>query len=293
MPSSTIRAWVVGLIWAVLLPGVNQFFSFRYPSVSINQVCFLTVFRSPFGISLLNRILRDKYIPMLLSLPICKAWARYLPNISFFGIPLNPGPFTIKEHVIITIMAWVGSESAYAVSVAPTLQIMSGLLCSVRALTISFRPILPPFRKSFTINIPHLSVSFSALSVHPFGLSISVHKTDQWLLVMSTQLIGFSIGGIYKRFLVAPPSMIWPQNLVMAVLFNTLHGQETWGTQARGGISRLRFFYYVSIGYIIYSEFYLTRKLAFVLAVLVYYYSQTSFRPISSPLFRAFRGFAG
>jgi hypothetical protein len=56
---------------------------------------------------------------MLLSLPICNAWARYLPNISVFGIPLNPGPFTIKEHVIITIMATVGLAPAYAVSVAP------------------------------------------------------------------------------------------------------------------------------------------------------------------------------
>jgi hypothetical protein len=55
---------------------------------------------------------------MLLSLPICKAWARYPPNISFFGIPLNPGPFTIKEHVIITVMAGIGAGPAYAVSVA-------------------------------------------------------------------------------------------------------------------------------------------------------------------------------
>ncbi|KAI0274442.1 OPT oligopeptide transporter protein-domain-containing protein [Russula aff. rugulosa BPL654] len=36
-------------------------------------------------------------------------------------------------------------------------------------------------------------------------------------------------------------------------VFNTLHGQETSGTHACGGISRLRFFYYVFIGYIIYS----------------------------------------
>jgi hypothetical protein len=39
MPSSTFRAWVVGLIWAVLISGVNQFFFFRYPFVTINQVC--------------------------------------------------------------------------------------------------------------------------------------------------------------------------------------------------------------------------------------------------------------
>ena len=29
----------------------------------------------------------------------------------------------------------------------------------------------------------------------------------QWLLVMSTQLIGFSMGGVAKRLLVSPPSM--------------------------------------------------------------------------------------
>lgn len=71
---------------------------------------------------------------------------------------------------------------------------------------------------------------------------------------MSTQLIGFSIGGICKRFLVAPPSMIWPANLVTAALFNTLHSQETAGTQARAGISRERFFLYVFVGYIFYSQ---------------------------------------
>lgn len=73
---------------------------------------------------------------------------------------------------------------------------------------------------------------------------------------MSTQLIGFSIGGICKRFLVAPPSMIWPSNLVTAAIFNTLHAQDTSGSHARGGISRERFFSYVFFGYIIYSQFF-------------------------------------
>jgi hypothetical protein len=36
MPSSTFRAWVVGLAFDVLLSGVNQFFFFRYPFVSID-----------------------------------------------------------------------------------------------------------------------------------------------------------------------------------------------------------------------------------------------------------------
>ena len=79
-------------------------------------------------------------------------------------------------------------------------------------------------------------------------------ETDQWLLVMSTQLIGFSIGGICKHILVAPSSMIWPYNLAFAAIFNTLHSQETTGTYASGGISRARFFTYFFVGYFLYSQ---------------------------------------
>lgn len=64
----------------------------------------------------------------------------------------------------------------------------------------------------------------------------------QWMVVMSTQLIGFSIGGIARRFLVAPPSMIWPADLVLCALFNTLHSRSYQGVGTRGGLSRERFF---------------------------------------------------
>jgi hypothetical protein len=33
MPSSTFRAWVLGTILAALIPGVDQFFYFRYPTI--------------------------------------------------------------------------------------------------------------------------------------------------------------------------------------------------------------------------------------------------------------------
>jgi OPT oligopeptide transporter protein len=80
-------------------------------------------------------------------------------------------------------------------------------------------------------------------------------NADQWLLVVSTQLIGFSIGGICKRILVAPASMIWPSNLAAAALFNTLHTQDTTNTtRSWHDISRDRFFIYVFIGYFFYSQ---------------------------------------
>ena len=54
-------------------------------------------------------------VAQLLSFPLGRLMARICPRVTIFGFPLNPGPFTIKEHVVVTIMANVGAESAYAV----------------------------------------------------------------------------------------------------------------------------------------------------------------------------------
>lgn len=56
-----------------------------------------------------------KIVAQLLSFPICRLWARFIPSVKVFGVSLNTGPFTVKEHVLITVMATVGYQSAYAV----------------------------------------------------------------------------------------------------------------------------------------------------------------------------------
>jgi hypothetical protein len=38
MPAGTFRSWIIGLFWAIFIPGLNQFFHFRYPSVTIGSV---------------------------------------------------------------------------------------------------------------------------------------------------------------------------------------------------------------------------------------------------------------
>lgn len=97
-----------------------------------------------------------------------------------------------------------------------------------------------PYNGHFTIKITTSYVrQCRPLCRHPAHSLI-----DQWMIVMSTQLIGFSIGGIARRFLVQPPSMIWPANLVTCVLFNTLHSTQYAGIGKRGGLSRERFFFY-------------------------------------------------
>jgi len=80
MPAATLRTWVIGLAWAILIPGLNQFFFFRYPSVTINGI-----------------------VAQLLSFPVGRAAAAWLPDWKIFGVSINPGPFTVKEHVLITV----------------------------------------------------------------------------------------------------------------------------------------------------------------------------------------------
>ena len=101
-------------------------------------------------------------MPQLISFPLGRLCAYVLPRWTIFGIPLNPGPFTVKEHVVITIMGGVGAASAYATDIIAVQRVF--------------------YNQNYSFMY-------------------------QWMIVMSTQLIGFAMGGIGKRFLVSPPSM--------------------------------------------------------------------------------------
>lgn len=61
-----------------------------------------------------------------------------------------------------------------------------------------------------------------------------------FLLLFATQITGFALAGICRRFLVWPGSLIWPANLVTCTLLNTLHAEDD--EVDGGGISRYRFF---------------------------------------------------
>lgn len=75
---------------------------------------------------------------------------------------------------------------------------------------------------------------------------------------MSSQLIGFGMGGIAQRALVTPASMIWPATLVQCALFNTLHSAKYSGIAALAGVRRERFFALAFVGIVIYCEFLLS-----------------------------------
>lgn len=75
-----------------------------------------------------------------------------------------------------------------------------------------------------------------------------------FLSVCAPQLIGLALAGFVRQVLVDPASMIWPQNLAVSTVLNTLHAEEDSITQ-RGTVrmSRLRFFHFASaLAFVVY-----------------------------------------
>lgn len=48
----------------------------------------------------------------------------------------------------------------------------------------------------------------------------------QLALTVSTQILGYSFAGLTRRYLVRPPSMIWPATLMSTAMFTTMHKSE-------------------------------------------------------------------
>lgn len=98
IPCNTVRAWTIGLCLVVMGASMNTLFSLRSPTISIGPL-----------------------IAQIIAWPIGHGWARFVPQKTYttFGISwtLNPGPFNIKEHAIIVVMASVSFSVAYATDI--------------------------------------------------------------------------------------------------------------------------------------------------------------------------------
>ncbi|TYH85246.1 hypothetical protein E1A91_D02G237100v1 [Gossypium mustelinum] len=169
LPVWTFRMWFLGLFSCALLSFLNQFFSYRTEPLIITQI---TV--------------------QVSTLPIGHFMASVLPKTQF-GIPgfgskrfsLNPGPFNMKEHVLICIFANAGSAfgngSAYAVGIVNIIKAFYGR-----------------------------NISFLA----------------GWLLIITTQVLGYGWAGLLRKYVVEPAHMWWPSTLVQVSLFRALHEKD-------------------------------------------------------------------
>lgn len=96
LPAVTFRMWVLGLSSCIVLSFVNQFFWYRKMPLTISSIS-----------------------AMIAVVPLGHLMAKTLPHCVFFEntrleFSMNPGPFNMKEHVLITIFANSGAGSVYA-----------------------------------------------------------------------------------------------------------------------------------------------------------------------------------
>ena len=108
LPVWTFRMWSIGLFSCALMSFLNQFFSYRTEPIIVTQIT-VQVASLPLG-HFLVRVL-----------PARKFKAPALLGVGGGEWSLNPGPFNIKEHVLISIFANAGfafgGGSAYAVGI--------------------------------------------------------------------------------------------------------------------------------------------------------------------------------
>ncbi|CAL5193483.1 unnamed protein product [Lathyrus oleraceus] len=99
-PALTFRTWILGLASCALLAFLNQFLGYKTNPLKITSVS-----------------------AQIITLPLGKLMASTLPTkpiqvpFATWSFSLNPGPFSLKEHVLITIFASSGSSGVYAINI--------------------------------------------------------------------------------------------------------------------------------------------------------------------------------
>ncbi|KAI8677227.1 hypothetical protein NCS56_00612300 [Fusarium sp. Ph1] len=175
LPCNTVRAWTIGMLLVVLGASMNTLFSLRQPSISIGPL-----------------------IAQIIAWPMGHGWARFVPDREFttFGVrwTLNPGPFNIKEHAIIVVMASVSFSVAYATDI-----ILAQLVFYKQNFGITFQLLL-------TISTQSVGYGIAGMLRKFLGEFIMMKNKPNELTVK-----------------VYPASMIWPENLVGVTLMNAMY----------------------------------------------------------------------
>ncbi|KAG9284968.1 hypothetical protein G9A89_009778 [Geosiphon pyriformis] len=95
LPSLTFRFWILSTLFTTLGAAISQYYWFRSNSLSFS-IPFVQLATYPMG-NFMASILPTRYF-----------------TIFGWQWTLNPGPFNIKEHVLISVAASAGGVSAYA-----------------------------------------------------------------------------------------------------------------------------------------------------------------------------------
>ncbi|KAJ5492416.1 Tetrapeptide transporter OPT1/isp4 [Penicillium expansum] len=101
-----------------------------------------------------------------------------------------------------------------------------------------------------------ICVNISATTAYAQGALVAIVSPVYWnrdlgagfsfLYLLTTQMIGFGLTGLARRWIVYPAALVWPTSLSSTVLFRALHEPESRTPVNGWTISRYRFFAYVT-----------------------------------------------
>lgn len=226
VPCSTVRAWTIGLSLVLVGASMNTLFSLRHPTISVTSL-----------------------LAQVVAYPIGHAWAAVMPSHTFttFGRrwSLNPGPFNIKEHAVIVVMASVSFQLAYSTDVIlaqlifykQDFGLLFQLLLTICTQSLGFgmagvmrKFLVYPASMIWPINLVNVSLMNAMHDKHDtrdpsvFGGRMSRYR---WFTIISAiSFIYFFVPGYLAKCLsvFAPLTWLAPQNAIVNQLFGGTTG---------------------------------------------------------------------
>lgn len=224
LPVNTFRAWLLGILFTIIGSGINQFFSMRYPGITISSM-----------------------VAQLVSFPCGVFLAKVLPVREFSlgrlgKYKLNPDrKFNSKEHTLITIMANISFTSAWATDIIQA-QFIYGKMPAV-----GFQFLLVLTCQLFGLGIAglaqdilvHDSRNYWPTTLANVALFASLHSkanpvANGWMISrLKFFLVAFGAAFIYYFFpgfiFTALSNFTWicwivPKNIVVNQLFGQIQG---------------------------------------------------------------------
>ncbi|KAJ4377842.1 hypothetical protein N0V83_000672 [Neocucurbitaria cava] len=183
----TPRMWFLSILFAMAGSSTNLFFSLRYPSVSLTPIIALLLVH-PLG------LLWDQLFKRLDD-PEETFLDGYLQKTSYTS-QTSHEKATWKRRLRLWLAQGRWNEKEHC--------------CVYVSSNVSFG-----FAFATDVIVEQVKFYHQDLGV-----------MYQILLILSTQILGYSLAGITRRYLVRPSGMIWPSTLVSTAMFTALHKDE-------------------------------------------------------------------
>ncbi|KAF2133184.1 OPT-domain-containing protein [Dothidotthia symphoricarpi CBS 119687] len=183
----TPRMWFLSILFAIAGSSTNLFFSLRYPSVSLTPI-----------------------IALLLVHPLGLFWDRLLKR------PDDPEQLFIDGYLQKSVHTSQTSHQKASWARRLRLWLAQGSwnakehCCVYVSSNVSFG-----FAFATDVIVEQVKFYHQDLGI-----------LYQVLLILSTQILGYSLAGLTRRYLVRPSGMIWPSTLVSTAMFTALHKEE-------------------------------------------------------------------